>query len=782
MNFGLAFTAAFALMTVSLHAQNVRQNPGYAEKVYLQTDRSCYLAGDTLRYKAYVVDGNTHIPIVRSKTVYVNLTNSRHQNQVSQRLFLATGQTSGSFRIPDTLSEGAYQLSANTNWMRNTGEAYFFRKIVWVFSLKTPVGKAQPGQSHQPALRLRFTPESGQLVQELRCRLAYQLTDSTGRGIMGTGVIKDDTGQSVADFSTEYQGTGTISLIPQPGRRYIAEATANGQTVSTSLPAVQTTGYGLVVNNQPAKKQLLVQVETNRPGNRGIQLLGQMRGQIYFRLPVPEGKPSTLIAIPYDTLWSGGILRLTLLDSQNHPLAERLAYVGQRRKLLVSVKPQPAQELSGDSLRLFFRVTDEAGHPVSGTLAVSVTDSRWNPDVEVAPATLASYLWLAADLPGYVEQPTAYLSDSTRQRSAYLDYLMMLHSEQFLFRQSIDSLVAPVFPVESGLVIRGRITDLNNLPVAGLAVKTVLKTSTSLWPEDIRTNKHGQFALTAAFFADTATVLFRPASRRSLQIHLDGQPATPYQPRPFLTIKRNQDLIRQALNVQAAERLRTTSDGQLLNEVTVKGIRPTAEKFDSRRVLYGEADYTVKANEVNRSFQTIAQMIQGQVAGVLVDGSGRIFIRDMYAPATIMVDGMVVDASVLSTLTPADVDAIDILKNTAASMALGTRGGGGGINVLTRRGPDKLSGPTADQVVKRVAGYGLSTGYYSPTARARQSTDGKNTNQATLYWNASLCTDASGETTITVHNAGGGLFLRVVAEVISADGRVGTVSYTHTTK
>ena len=382
---------------------------------------------------------------------------------------------------------------------------------------------------------------------------------------------------------------------------------------------MQTTGYSLVVNNQSAKKRLLVQVETNYPSNQGIQLLGYVGGQVCFRLPIPDGKRSTLIAVPYDTLWSGGVLHLALLDSLNHPLADRLAYVGQRHKLLVSVSPQPVKGLSADSVRLLFRVADEAGHPVSGTIAVSVTDSRWNPDVEAAPATLASYLWLASDLPGYVERPTAYLSDSTRQRSAYLDYLMMLHSKHFMARQPIDSLAVPAFPVESGLTVTGRVTDLNNLPVAALAVKTVLKTATNLWSEDIRINKHGQFALTPTFFTDTATVLFRPVSRRSLHIHLDGQPVTPYQLRPFTPIRRNQDVVREALDTQAAERLLTTSGGRLLNEVTVKGTRPTAEKFDSRRVLYGEADYTVKANEVNRSFQTIPQMIQGQVAGVLVD-------------------------------------------------------------------------------------------------------------------------------------------------------------------
>ena len=111
-------------------------------------------------------------------------------------------------------------------------------------------------------------------------------------------------------------------------------------------------------------------------------------------------------------------------------------------------------------------------------------------------------------------------------------------------------------------------------------------------------------------------------------------------------------------------------------------------------------------------------------------------------------------------------------------MALGTRGGGGGINILTRRGPDKSAGPAADQVVKRIAGYSLSTGYYNPAAR--QSTSGKNTYQATLYWNASLRTDASGQATITVHDADVAPFLNVVAEVISTDGRVGTISYLHT--
>src|SRR5690606_41106983 len=48
-------------------------NNSTPEKVYLRTDRDFYRSGDTIWFKAYLVNGIMHMPSDKSKIVYVEL-------------------------------------------------------------------------------------------------------------------------------------------------------------------------------------------------------------------------------------------------------------------------------------------------------------------------------------------------------------------------------------------------------------------------------------------------------------------------------------------------------------------------------------------------------------------------------------------------------------------------------------------------------------------------------------------------------------------------------------
>ena len=46
------------------------------EKIHVMTDKSAYFGGDTVWFRAFVVDASTHVPVKASKYVYVELTNA----------------------------------------------------------------------------------------------------------------------------------------------------------------------------------------------------------------------------------------------------------------------------------------------------------------------------------------------------------------------------------------------------------------------------------------------------------------------------------------------------------------------------------------------------------------------------------------------------------------------------------------------------------------------------------------------------------------------------------
>lgn len=94
----------------------------------------------------------------------------------------------------------------------------------------------------------------------------------------------------------------------------------------------------------------------------------------------------------------------------------------------------------------------------------------------------------------------------------------------------------------------------------------------------------------------------------------------------------------------------------------------------------------------NRTYETIYDMLIGEVAGVRVEMTGpnsaNVYIRGVSTfngstQPLFIVDGM--EVSDISYLNPNDVDRIDVLKDSSASM-YGVRGANGVIIITTKRG------------------------------------------------------------------------------------------------
>lgn len=91
-------------------------------------------------------------------------------------------------------------------------------------------------------------------------------------------------------------------------------------------------------------------------------------------------------------------------------------------------------------------------------------------------------------------------------------------------------------------------------------------------------------------------------------------------------------------------------------------------------------------------FSSMSELIRGRFAGVQVQSNGDIIIRGINSinsssSALIVVDGIVVDSSVLSSLSPTHVKSINVIKDGSAAI-YGSRGANGVLLIETRRGKD----------------------------------------------------------------------------------------------
>ncbi|WP_320111897.1 TonB-dependent receptor plug domain-containing protein [Draconibacterium orientale] len=91
-------------------------------------------------------------------------------------------------------------------------------------------------------------------------------------------------------------------------------------------------------------------------------------------------------------------------------------------------------------------------------------------------------------------------------------------------------------------------------------------------------------------------------------------------------------------------------------------------------------------------YTSMYDLMRGRFAGVQIQSNGDIIIRginsiNLSSAALIVVDGVQVDGSVMSTLVPSQVKSINIIKDGSAAI-YGARGANGVVVIETKKGTD----------------------------------------------------------------------------------------------
>ena len=116
------------------------------EQIYVHTDRPYYVPGDTVWFRAHLVDAVTHTPISRSRYVYVELLDNAIDTLVQRVMVKCDSLTDGqsvalqsngvfanAITLPRQLRSGCYTLAAYTQWMRNFPvERFFYKQLLVV--------------------------------------------------------------------------------------------------------------------------------------------------------------------------------------------------------------------------------------------------------------------------------------------------------------------------------------------------------------------------------------------------------------------------------------------------------------------------------------------------------------------------------------------------------------------------------------------------------------------------------------------------------------------------
>lgn len=114
------------------------------EKIHLHIDRSLYMGGDTLWFRAYLVNAINNQPENTSRYIYTELINPF--NKVVKRVKIRQDVDSlfyGYLPLDMDLPGGEYTVRAYTRYMENEGEEFFFRRPIRIVTALGKTVKAE---------------------------------------------------------------------------------------------------------------------------------------------------------------------------------------------------------------------------------------------------------------------------------------------------------------------------------------------------------------------------------------------------------------------------------------------------------------------------------------------------------------------------------------------------------------------------------------------------------------------------------------------------------------
>jgi hypothetical protein len=738
------------------------------EKIYAHTNKSFYVTGEILWFKLYCVDDSTNKLSVVSKVAYVELLDGNHVAVMQAKVALKDGAGNGSLFIPVSLANGNYLLRAYTNWMKNFGAGGFFEKQITIVNpLRAP---AAPVKDVSPVYDLQFMPEGGHLVSGLPARVAFKITGADGKGMAGAGAIINKQNDTVVRFKTLKFGMGSFMFTPQADNTYKAIVNLNGQAIAKDLPALSASGYVMQVS--PADDGWDVQV-AGTDGAATVVLLAHSKHAVKIaqEATLNDGKANFHIS---NSKLDDGLTYLTIFNSQQRPVCERLVFKRPKEKLLIGAVVD--SKVYGARKKVIFDIStqNQDNKQVSANVSISVfrDDELQNSNVD----DIAGYLWLKAGLKGNVESPGYYLENTSKDAEEALDNLLLAQGwSQFDWNNILTGGRAAFtyVPEYTGHIITGQlVSTINKAPAKNmLAYLSVPGTRQQLYPA--KSDSTGRVLFNTHDFYGSSEVIVQTNTQTDSTYRVDIKS-------PFSDQYSATGVAPYTLSATMESALTESSiDMQVQNIFKGNDLRQFYAKQIDTKPFYGTAGKTYKLDDYTR-FATIEEVLREYVTSISVSKrlnkfNVRVFNADKplgFNPL-IMLDGVpLFDQDKIFHEDPLTIQKLEMVTN---DYMYGPAVFNGIMSFTTYKGDLKGLELDPHAVILDYEALQLERKFYSPGYGSEQEQNSPLPDfRSALYWNPDVNTGLDGKTTSTFYTGDKpGRYIGVI-EGSSANGGIGS--------
>ena len=723
------------------------------EKLFIQTDKTFYLAGETIWFKIFCVDANVHRPLSLSKIAYVELIGKDQKSILQTKIALDSGMGWGSMTLPTSLVTGNYLFRGYTGWMKNFPPEFYYEQILPL--VNTIKGSAPPPAAPARIARIDFFPEGGNLVAGFSSTVGFKAVNATGASLSCSGVVLNRQNDTIASFQSAAHGMGHFQMTPAANGVYHALVKMDDSVYNVRLPEINAHGYTMSLKEPDAGKIHVSVQATDEFANTTVYLFvhtSQIVKNVQ-RAQISNGNAS--FDVDRNSL-GDGISSFTIFNADRRPVSERLYFKMPVNKLIITSTPDKTMYGNRSKVMMDLQSTDLTHTSVPANLSMSVIRLD---DLQGIPTDdIYSFLLLTADLRGNIESPAEYLNGSDATTAAALNDLLLTQGwRRFKWSDVLNS-NTPAFeflPEIEGLVINGKVIDKKSgLPQKKVSVYlSVPGNRFSLSNSTSNSEGNIQFSMTPYYGNNQLVLQNVNPSDSGNRVDI----LSPFSDKFSGTIPGTLVLPGNAASLLTTRNTAVQVDNAY--QFTKKHhYLPTAQK-DSL-AFYGKPDRQYNLDDFTR-FVTMEEVLREYVDDVRIRKDADKFhfrVRNFLfgtffdEEPLILLDGIpTTDAGKIVALPPLRIRQIDVVNHR---YFMGTAAVEGIVSV---RSYDGQVGPTQldpNAVVIEYDGLQQQREFYSPQySDPTMLHDPVPDYRSLLLWSPHISTDASGKTQLTFYTS-----------------------------
>jgi hypothetical protein len=292
-----------------------------------------------------------------------------------KRVTLATGKTGVTGE--HTLSIDKQQITATNHIVTaEVGEGKQKESV----RLNIPLGK--------PSAVVKFYPEGGYLVADKSSKIGWEARGANGEPLKISGVLLKNNAP-VDTISTDSYGMGVFKLAPQKGASYQVKVMRAGvvDTVCT-LPNVLKEGLVLEIADGLSPDNITLKLQSTK--YQAVKMLVHNYKEV-FSVTEQEVSPKGLTTSFTTAEIPRGLTVVTVLDSLDHPIAERLFFAHYDKRPNFSIKTDSKEYGTRQKVQLNLKLGSSSGY----VSVACVQDNRFS---YKHPNDIESYYYLTSEL------------------------------------------------------------------------------------------------------------------------------------------------------------------------------------------------------------------------------------------------------------------------------------------------------------------------------------------------------------------------------------------------